>query len=303
MPFVDAATGAPVDAMPLAKATVTSALLRWEGVVVERGGNPEFHPQDVTVPLHYLALNCHEPLIFEAKDARGKYRPARIDPGCLWINPAGMPFSHHVTRYNEYLLVGIDPQRAAAAVSELSASGLWEFRNVYNVKDTRLKLLMETLLAEVECGGENGPLFVETLLTAICAHFYRNYATRRIGEQAPRKLPGERLTKVTDFMKARLGDDTGLDSLARLSGLSRYEFIRQFKAATGLPPHRYLLRLRLEEARRRIGQGSGIAEVAYDLGFADQSHLTRHFRALFKTTPGTHARSSCSTQLNRRLSF
>ena len=56
--------------------------------------------------------------------------------------------------YSECDLVGIDPQRGAAAVPEFSGSGAWEFRSVYDADDTRLRLLMETLLAEVECRGE-----------------------------------------------------------------------------------------------------------------------------------------------------
>jgi AraC-like DNA-binding protein len=60
---------------------------------------------------------------------------------------------------------------------------------------------------------------------------------------------------------------------------------RAFSSAYGVAPHAYLLGRRLEAARARIVDGAPIADVAADLGFVDQAHLTRRFRQWFGTTP------------------
>jgi AraC family transcriptional regulator len=67
-----------------------------------------------------------------------------------------------------------------------------------------------------------------------------------------------------------------------------YHFARQFKASTGLPPHQYVIARRVERARELL-QGGGelsLAEVAADVGFADQSQLSHHFKRLVGVTPG-----------------
>lgn len=82
-----------------------------------------------------------------------------------------------------------------------------------------------------------------------------------------------------------------LDRLAAEAGLSRFHLSRLFQRRYGLPPHAYQLRLRLAEARRLIAAGEPVAEVAVAVGFVDQSHLGRRFKAAFGITPGAFARS------------
>jgi AraC-like DNA-binding protein len=72
---------------------------------------------------------------------------------------------------------------------------------------------------------------------------------------------------------------SSLDEIAREVGVSRFYFLRLFKASTGLSPHAYLMMRRLELAKHLIQQGKTLAQAAYDAGFADQSHLTRHFNS------------------------
>jgi AraC-like DNA-binding protein len=79
-----------------------------------------------------------------------------------------------------------------------------------------------------------------------------------------------------------------LDQLARMAGLSKYHFLRVFASAFGLSPHALQMRLRLELARRFIDEGRSLVFVAYDAGFADQSHLTRRFKRCFGVTPGEY---------------
>ncbi|MNG72621.1 HTH-type transcriptional activator RhaS [compost metagenome] len=76
-----------------------------------------------------------------------------------------------------------------------------------------------------------------------------------------------------------------LDILARYAGLGRYQLIRAFRAATGLTPHAYLLNARVNRGRALLSQGQALAEVAYRLGFADQSHFQRVFKAHVGVTP------------------
>jgi transcriptional regulator GlxA family with amidase domain len=85
--------------------------------------------------------------------------------------------------------------------------------------------------------------------------------------------------------------DIPVVALARSCGLSRSHFIRAFKISMGLPPHHWLMRHRIERARELLARtNESIAEIAISCGFADQSHLTRVFRALVGVSPAAWRR-------------
>ena len=85
-------------------------------------------------------------------------------------------------------------------------------------------------------------------------------------------------------------DEPTLESLARELSTHPSHLVRVFRREYGLPPHRYVVGRRLDNARRLLLDGVPIAEVATATGFHDQAHLTRHFRALLGTTPGAFSR-------------
>ena len=93
-----------------------------------------------------------------------------------------------------------------------------------------------------------------------------------------------------DVVRERLADDTcpapALSELAALTGLSRYQVLRRFERAYGLPPHQWLMRRRAERARVLIQGGCGLSAAAARCGFTDQSHMTRVFVRQFGFTPG-----------------
>ena len=90
-------------------------------------------------------------------------------------------------------------------------------------------------------------------------------------------------------MHEHAGEGLSLDDLARAAGLSKYHLVRLFHHAVGLPPHQYLLRVRIERARKLIAAGWPVSSVATEVGFADQSHFTRVFRSVLRTTPAAYA--------------
>ena len=79
-----------------------------------------------------------------------------------------------------------------------------------------------------------------------------------------------------------------MGQLAAAAHLSAYHFARQFKAATGLPPHQYVIARRVERAKQLLQTESDftLAEVAASAGFSDQSQFSRHFKRIVGVTPG-----------------
>jgi len=79
-----------------------------------------------------------------------------------------------------------------------------------------------------------------------------------------------------------------LSDLAKMTGMSRYQVIRVFRTATGLTPHAYQLNQRINQARVGLRLGESLADLAYRLGFADQGHFQRVFKAHVGVTPGRY---------------
>lgn len=102
------------------------------------------------------------------------------------------------------------------------------------------------------------------------------------------------IQRVCEYLRASLDRNVSLAELAREASLSVPEFCRRFSAVYGLSPHRYQLVHRLLRCKRLLLDAMPIAEVAMATGFADQSHMGRHFRAMFGMTPGAVARHADS---------
>lgn len=94
-----------------------------------------------------------------------------------------------------------------------------------------------------------------------------------------------------ELLAARLGEPPSLEELATLVHLSPFHFARVFRRATGLPPHAWLKQRRLEQARALLRSGCAPLQVALQLGFSDQSHLTRQFKQSYGVSPGEYRRA------------
>lgn len=86
-----------------------------------------------------------------------------------------------------------------------------------------------------------------------------------------------------------------MEELAGVGRCSEMQVLRQFKTELGATPHRYLIQVRIEQARRLIAAGLSLADAALQAGFADQSHLTRIFRRRYGVTPATYRRQRDAT--------
>lgn len=131
-------------------------------------------------------------------------------------------------------------------------------------------------------------ILVDALVVALLAEL------RAIGAPAPPARGGLRRAatqRVTDYIAAHLAEDVTLGELAAIVGLSPHHFCRVFKQATGLPPHRYQIMLRIGRAKDLLANTTlPIGDVAAAVGYHDQSQLARLFQREVGTSPSSYRR-------------
>jgi AraC-like DNA-binding protein len=94
------------------------------------------------------------------------------------------------------------------------------------------------------------------------------------------------VTKARAFLDAAFAEHVQSETLERVTGLSRFALARHFRAYLGTSPHRYVVMRRLDHARNLLRADVSLAEAAAASGFADQSHMTRHFTRAYGISPG-----------------
>lgn len=136
---------------------------------------------------------------------------------------------------------------------------------------------------------EGQPELMDELLPPILFDLFSRHAAPRPLAMHPVDNHAA-IRPALDRIRACAGENISLDLLAREAGLSKFHFLRTFKRVTGLTPHAFILRRRLELARKALEQGHPPADAAAMTGFADQSHLTRRLKAVYGITPGIMSR-------------
>jgi len=144
--------------------------------------------------------------------------------------------------------------------------------------DPAMAHLGRALLPALERPNEASALFVDSVFLAVLARLMSSYGgvSAAAAKRAGLSLQQER--RAIDYLTAHIADNVRLADVAAACGLSRDYFIRAFRRATGLTPHRWLMRFRVTQAKETLRSSNlSLAEIALRCGFADQSHFTRVF--------------------------
>jgi AraC-like DNA-binding protein len=141
-------------------------------------------------------------------------------------------------------------------------------------------------LFEAEAAGEQ-PLERESRLLALLVHTLGRHG-RRPRRAPPPPVPRPAVEQARAWLLEHLDEPVTLAGLAAACDAEPFALLRAFGRAHGLPPHAWLVQARVRRAQRLLREGLAPAEVALACGFADQSHLNRHFKRLLGVTPGAY---------------
>jgi AraC family transcriptional regulator len=273
------------------EAAAASDRLGWVGLEAARcRAEPAFELNGPAITHHRLVLVTRPP---EDLDLRyeGVKRHRPTPAGSITLVPAGSPVWARSSGHKDELHIFLETElvaRVAAEAFDLDPARL----TVPPLDALALAPLRATMLAvdaELTAGGAGGPLAAESLANVLAVHLIRHVlAPHRPERGRDGTLPRVRLRAVVEYVEEHLGAGPTMEQMAAVARLSPYHFARQFKAATGLPPHQYVIARRVERAKQLL-QGGGdfsLAEVAARAGFSDQSQFTHHFKRLVGVTPG-----------------
>jgi len=121
---------------------------------------------------------------------------------------------------------------------------------------------------------------IHDALTYLLTHYSDHHASARPPEPIDASTQ-----QAYEYIMEHMTENIALQYLATVAGLSAYHLLRAFRGRYGLPPHTFQLQQRINVAKRMLAEGFPIAEVAFELGFTDQSHFTKKFKALVGATP------------------
>ena len=227
---------------------------------------------------------------FLSEESDGYRRPLRLPAGATLIRNAGTGARYVWTEPHEASMTCLDPGlvRRLAAELGLAHPDRIEIESSFEERDPVCVHLVQALEAEAALEPHDAqPLIIQSIASALAGRLLAKHST--LGARAQRARGGldpRALRRVRAYIEENVGAAISLEDLARVAGVSRFHFARQFRASTGESPMGFLLRSRIERGKARLRERDvTVSRIATELGFADQSHFTRTFRRLVGTSP------------------
>lgn len=238
-------------------------------------------------PEDHLVLHVQHPAKLQGN--LGRNFNVLSKPGDIYIVPQGAATEWQNASASETLLVFLEhsllTDLALAAFDRDPARV--QLTERVATPDPLVQAIGQALLHEGQAPGLGDRLYTESLRNTLLLHLLRHYV---VSPQDPPTCKGglapAALRHVLDYIHEHLAHDLTLDRLAKEAHLSTYHFTRLFKQSMGESLHQYVVRQRVAAAQRLLlHEPLTLTEVAARVGFANQSHLGRHCKALLGVTP------------------
>jgi AraC family transcriptional regulator len=268
---------------------ITSLQTGWQGFGLAYMWQPPGEVPEVSSPRwHSVAIFTHGNRIIHAdRKIDGRKQRDAVVGGDIVITPANIGHQAAWEEEGDFIILGIEPQFFSLAISEAVQLEEVELISHFATPDPLVYQIAIALKNILENNPTGSRLYAETMVTALSMHLMQHYSTRQPKKQQYNNgLSRRKLQQVIDYIKEHLNEDLSLTELAKLVQMSPHYFSQSFKQSTGITPHQFVICCRVERAKELIMQGQfTIVEVAFLVGFANQSHLNRHFKKLLGLTP------------------
>ncbi len=252
--------------------------------LLESVGNFEF-----AMPKHAISVAFipHDRVTWSVD---GKKQTTTLPAGSAFLYGDREFVWHQREKASEYVTLYLDPDylKQIAIENDLSEEARLTHRVIF--PDPTITQVAHWFKGELLNEGLGGSLFAESLKNLLTVHLLRNYCESGMRQKKlvvpGRALDAVKLKQIQDYIEEHLAEDIAIEAMAALVPMSQFHFARAFKAATGETPHKYLIQRRMERAKVLLTVTQlAIAEVAYRVGFSNQSHFTTHFRKATGVTP------------------
>ena len=273
------------------RVVLSSIDTKWNDIVLEQRHVPSSERADVMYKRHVIAINIGHSFTWEfEKD--GRVHRVRRARGTVSFFPSHQSFSGRLKAeeggFANFLLLALNPDFVSRVAEGLEFdAGPIELTEQRGITDPTFCHIALALRAGIQTGDALDRMYGEALSTALAAHLLREYGVAVPGpkKRHPR-LPREKLVRAVEYIQDQLGTDLTVSGIAQAVYMSPYHLTKLFKESTGQTPYQYVVDARVKKAKELLTTGKfTISEVAYQVGFADQSHLTRHFKRVFGLPP------------------
>ena len=213
-----------------------------------------------------------------------------VEPGGLVVVAPGKVQPRKFMGKIEFLLVELAPRYLAWAAEEVGCASHFEPGQSWQFRDEQLRHILLAMHHELFEGFPAGRVFGEHIGLSFASTFLAKLgaASLRVGTFRGGLSPA-RLRLVKGFVNDNLASSLRLSDFANLVQMGPCHFARAFKESTGLSPHQYVLRRRIDRAMEMIKEGrTSLAGIAYDVGFSSQGHFTAVFRKLTGSQPTSY---------------
>jgi AraC family transcriptional regulator len=217
--------------------------------------------------------------------------------GAIWLSPAGVGKEIAITAPIPQTMHLYLPASLFDRLKDdfnIPAAPAHSIHHAFGIRDDVIDQIGRSILPELTAETAASRMYVEAASLTLAARLLQKHCDSGAcasTEPSAHSLDHIRLRRVLDYIAANIGGDISLVNLAGIAGYSTFHFARKFTLAVGIPPHRYISRLRLEKAMAELAAGKApVAEIALNAQFSSQASFTRAFHRATGMTPKEYQR-------------
>jgi AraC family transcriptional regulator len=258
---------------------------QWQRIVMIHTHQNSHELPEVDIPWHGIAIFTTAGISERKID--GITKLDSIVPRDIMVVPANV---RHSTRWQSeanIIVIGLENSLFTEASDDSLQFVQPKLLPQFPRSDPLVYQLGLSLKSVLERDPVGSRLYAETLAAMLTVHLLQHYSDQRLElKDYPDGLPRSTLCRIIDYIRENLDRDLGLTDLAKIANLSPHYFSRLFKQSTGFTPHQFVVQCRVKQAKNLLLKGKdSIAEIAQQVGFANQAHLNVQIKKILGVTP------------------